>query len=101
MKSRTWTWRSFIPEKLIRFQSLQLKTTGFTQLPQEGTLIWYECFASVSQKPLSVASVAFLNFINRADVAAKNAEDVWYATANKAAMDLMSEEYLEDHELFS
>jgi spermidine/putrescine-binding protein len=69
-------------------------------VPEEGTLIWYECFASLAQKPLSDAAIAFLNFINRPDVAARNAEEIWFATTNKAALELVSDDYLQDRELF-
>lgn len=69
-------------------------------VPEEGTLIWYECFASLAQNPLSEAAIDFLNFINRPDIAAQNAEEIWFATTNKAALELVSGDYLQDRELF-
>ncbi|MDV7104665.1 spermidine/putrescine ABC transporter substrate-binding protein [Vibrio sp. TH_r3] len=69
-------------------------------VPDEGTILWYECFAAPADKPLSTATIEFLNFINRPEIAAKNAEDIWLATTNKSALNYVSQEYLEDKELF-
>ena len=69
-------------------------------VPKEGTLIWYECFASPAGQPLKQAAIDFLSFLNRPDVAAINAEAVWYATANDSAVLQASEEYRADTELF-
>ncbi|PWI33312.1 spermidine/putrescine ABC transporter substrate-binding protein [Vibrio albus] len=69
-------------------------------VPEEGSLIWYECFASVAQRPLNEASLMFLDFISRPDIAAKNAEEIWFSTANQAALELVSDDYLQDEELF-
>lgn len=69
-------------------------------IPEEGTLLWYECFASVAGKPHSPATQAFLNFINRPDISAQNAEEMWLATTNESAVDAASAEYKQDKELF-
>jgi spermidine/putrescine-binding protein len=69
-------------------------------VPDEGTLVWYECFAAPGGKTMSAAAMAFLNFINEPEIAAQNAEDIWLATTNKSALDYVSEEYLMDEELF-
>jgi spermidine/putrescine-binding protein len=42
----------------------------------------------------------FLDFISRPDIAAKNAEEIWFSTANQAALELVSDDYLQDEELF-
>ena len=69
-------------------------------IPDDGTLVWYECLSSHIDNPMSKATVEFINYLNRPDIAAKNAEDVWFATANKEALKLVSDEYMEDSELF-
>lgn len=69
-------------------------------IPKEGTLLWYECFASVSSKPFSDAALSFLNFINQPHIAAINAEAVWIATSNQSALKFTSQTYLDDKELF-
>lgn len=68
-------------------------------VPKEGSLLWHECFASVSGHPLSAAAQAFVDFLNRPEIAAKNAEEIWIATTNQAALSLVSDEYLQDSEL--
>lgn len=68
--------------------------------PKEGTLLWYECFAAVSSRPLSNATLAFLNFINGPQIAAKNAESIWTATANQSALEYVDQEYLTDSEIY-
>ncbi|PJC86734.1 spermidine/putrescine ABC transporter substrate-binding protein [Vibrio sp. HA2012] len=69
-------------------------------VPEEGTLLWYECFAAVKEQPFSDAVIAFLDFIHRPEIAAKNAEDIWYATTNKSALEVADDEYLQDRDLF-
>ncbi len=69
-------------------------------VPDEGTIIWNECFAAPSHKPIRKATLAFLNFINRPDIAAKNAEEIWMATSNESALKYTSSEYLNDTSLF-
>lgn len=69
-------------------------------VPKEGTLIWHECFAAPIGHPIKQATLEFLSFINRADIAAINAESVWYATSNDAAIEMTSDEYRKDSELF-
>lgn len=69
-------------------------------VPDEGTLIWYECLAAHAKKPLSEAAWAFLDFINQPEVAIRNAESIWFATTNHGALKQASEEYRQDPELF-
>ncbi|MBD1388098.1 spermidine/putrescine ABC transporter substrate-binding protein [Neiella sp. HB171785] len=69
-------------------------------VPKEGTLLWAECLAAPAEKPLSEATIAFLEFISRPDIAALNAESLWFSTPNKAALALTSAEYQQDTNLF-
>lgn len=69
-------------------------------VPKEGTLIWHECFAAPKGHTIKPATLEFLSFINRADISAINAESVWYATSNDAAIKLTSDQYQHDSELF-
>lgn len=69
-------------------------------IPHEGTLLWYECFSSYGNKPLNQASIEFLQFISNPKNAIKNAEEIWFATANKQAIKLADDDYLNDTELF-
>lgn len=68
-------------------------------IPDEGTLVWYECLSSHSKKPMSKATQEFLAYISRPDIAAKNAQDIWFATTNKDALKLADDEYLKGVDL--
>lgn len=69
-------------------------------MPDEGTIIWQECFAQLKDTPLKTATIDFLNFINDPKIAAMNAEYVWYATSNRKAMQYVNDDYKNDPELF-
>jgi spermidine/putrescine-binding protein len=80
------------------------EATGFDDweylIPKEGTLIWYECFASLATVVPTPATIEFLNFINEPHIAALNAADEWFATTNQAALQYANDDYLNDAELF-
>jgi spermidine/putrescine-binding protein len=69
-------------------------------VPEEGTLLWVECFAVPDGRTIKEATLLFLDFINRPDVAAINAETLWFSTTNQAAIPFTSQEYQEDSTLF-
>jgi len=69
-------------------------------IPNEGTLLWHECLASHRDKPMNQATVDFIKFINKPDNAIKSAQEFWFATPNKAALKLASDDYRNDQELF-
>jgi putrescine transport system substrate-binding protein len=58
-------------------------------IPTEGTLSWFDALAIPSDAPHPVEAHAFIDFMLRADVAAKNATSVRYATVNRAALPLL------------
>ena len=62
--------------------------------PNEGTLVWIDYFAiaqATNNKPLAHQ---VLNFINRPDIAARNAEWVYFASPNVATKPYLSAAYL-------
>lgn len=69
-------------------------------IPKEGSMIWYECFASPKGVPMKPATLQFLNFINRPKISALNAEAIWFATTNDDALRYASDTYLSDTEIF-
>ncbi|NND91448.1 MAG: spermidine/putrescine ABC transporter substrate-binding protein [Granulosicoccus sp.] len=69
-------------------------------LPEEGGLIWAD-YLTVAQSSLNKKlAFEFLNFINEPSIAARQAEYVYYATPNAAAMELVSQEYLDNPVIF-
>jgi putrescine transport system substrate-binding protein len=58
-------------------------------IPIEGALSWFDVLAIPSDAPHPVEAHVFIDFMLRADVAAKNATSVRYATFNRAALPLL------------
>ncbi len=69
-------------------------------VPEEGTLLWADCWAAPYGKTLKPATVAFLKFINRPDIAAMNAERMGFTTVNQAALALVNNDYRSNKVLF-
>ncbi|MBF0265237.1 MAG: spermidine/putrescine ABC transporter substrate-binding protein [Gammaproteobacteria bacterium] len=63
-------------------------------LPIEGSSLWIDSWAVTKKSNQPELAYKFLNFINQADHAAKNAEYTAYATPNKAATKLLPKSYL-------
>lgn len=62
-------------------------------IPEEGALLWIDYLTIAQTSQNKVLAHQFLNFINRADIAARLAEWVYYASPNLAAVPLISEEH--------
>ena len=65
-------------------------------IPAEGGLLWVDYLSVASTSVRKPLARAFIDFLNRPAVAARNAEYVFYATPNLAARELMSDDYLAD-----
>jgi len=63
-------------------------------LPKEGGNIWVDYLTVSSRSAHKEAAWHFIEFINRPENAARQAEFVYYASPNKAATALMSDEFL-------
>ncbi|NOH95523.1 spermidine/putrescine ABC transporter substrate-binding protein [Vibrio sp. 99-70-13A1] len=69
-------------------------------VPDEGSLIWTECFAVPKSEKINSAALEFLRYLNKPEIAARNAESIWFATPNQAALPLTTEEYQQDQSIF-
>jgi spermidine/putrescine-binding protein len=69
-------------------------------VPDEGTLTWIECLAIPSDTAITNSTRAFIEYINRPEIAARNAESIWVSTSNQAALPQTNEEYRSDLTLF-
>ena len=56
-------------------------------LPKEGAVIWQDNLAVPKGAPNLYTAMAFIDFMNLPEVAAANANFVWYGSPNKAARD--------------
>lgn len=61
------------------------------RLPKEGNLVWFDTWAIPADAPNPEGALAFINFVMRPDIAAKAANETGFATANQAAIPLVSE----------
>lgn len=60
-------------------------------VPREGALMWFDSFAIPADAPHPEEARAFIDFMNRPEIAAKNASFVSYASGNLAAKPLVDE----------
>jgi spermidine/putrescine transport system substrate-binding protein len=69
-------------------------------VPKEGTSAWVDCLSIVESSLNKPAAKQFLSFINRPEVAAENASEIWFATANLNAIKFIDEELVSDESIF-
>jgi spermidine/putrescine-binding protein len=69
-------------------------------VPKEGSNIWFDCWIIPDCAKHKKEAEAFIDFMNREDVAAMNFDYIYYATPNKAVYDALDEETKEDETIF-
>jgi len=69
-------------------------------LPKEGALLWNDTFIIPANSPNTYTAELFLNFILRADINAKIANENLYATPNEAAFPFIEPEVLNNPVIF-
>lgn len=65
-------------------------------VPEEGTNVWFDNIVIPKTASNIEGAYAFINFINRPEIAARNAEYIGYSTPNKDALALLPEEVTDD-----
>ena len=65
-------------------------------VPEEGSNLWVDYLTVFQASPRKDLAAKFIDFLNRPEIAARNAEFVYYATPNTAARQHVSDEYAED-----
>ncbi len=65
-------------------------------VPKEGTIVWFDMYAIPADAPHPNNAHAFINFMMKPDVAAKNSNFVNYATGNAASLPLVDESVRSD-----
>jgi spermidine/putrescine transport system substrate-binding protein len=65
-------------------------------VPTEGSLLWQDTLAIPNGAPHPMNAHAFMNFVLDAEAGKHIAETIKYATANKAARELASDDYKSD-----
>lgn len=69
-------------------------------IPKEGSNIWFDNIVIPKTSKNTKGAYELINYLLRPDVAAKNADYVWYSTPNKKAMELISPEARENKTLY-
>ena len=69
-------------------------------IPREGALMWFDSFAIPADAPNKDNAYTFLNYMMRADVAARNSNMVSYASGNLAAKGEISKEILDNPNIY-
>jgi spermidine/putrescine transport system substrate-binding protein len=65
-------------------------------VPEEGGNLWVDYLTIFQASPRKALAAKFIDFLNRPEIAARNAEFVYYATPNIAARQHVSTDYAED-----
>ena len=63
-------------------------------VPKEGSNVWFDNVVIPKTAKNVEAALAFINFINDANLAARNTEYIYYSTPNQGALDLLDEEFV-------
>jgi len=66
-------------------------------IPKEGTNIWFDNMVIPKNAQNKELAEEFINFMNRPEIAAKNAEYIGYSTPNTAARELLPDELKNSH----
>lgn len=69
-------------------------------VPEEGGNIWVDFMAVLSHSTNKKLAMKFIDFMNRPENAARQAEFVYYPTPNSAAEKLLPREFVEDPEIY-
>ncbi len=69
-------------------------------VPNEGTMLWVDCLSIPTGKETKQATLDFINYINRHEIAAQNAQDVYITNVSAEAVKLLSQDILDDKELY-
>lgn len=69
-------------------------------VPREGTILWVDCLAAIQESPRNKLALQFIDFLNRPDIAAMNAEFLGFGTPNQSAIQHMSEDYRSNQSIF-
>ncbi len=69
-------------------------------VPKEGSNVWFDNVVIPKSAQNVEAAHAFINFINDANLAARNTEYIFYSSPNQGAIDLLDEEF-RSNEIFN
>jgi putrescine transport system substrate-binding protein len=69
-------------------------------IPKEGALMWLDSFAIPADAPHVDAALAFINFMLKPEIAARNSNYVYYANGNKGSQQYLNEDVIGDKAIY-
>lgn len=69
-------------------------------IPKEGSNIWFDTLVIPKTAKNTEGAYALMNYLLRPDIAAQNANYIVYSSPNKAALEMIDQEYLDDPTLY-
>jgi putrescine transport system substrate-binding protein len=69
-------------------------------IPKEGALMWLDSFAVPADAPHVDAALAFINFMLKPEIAARNSNYVYYANGNKGSQQYLNEDVIGDKAIY-
>jgi spermidine/putrescine transport system substrate-binding protein len=69
-------------------------------IPKEGTNLWFDVMAIPKGAKNLEGALQFMDFLNRPEIALRNAEYIGYATPNLAARAMLPEEVRDDPQAY-
>lgn len=75
------------------------KNLAYT-IPEEGSNIWFDTLVIPKTSKNTEGAYALINYLLKPEVAAKNADYIWYSSPNKNAKKLINKKALQDNTLY-
>jgi putrescine transport system substrate-binding protein len=69
-------------------------------IPKEGALMWFDSFVIPADAPHPDEAHAFINFMMKPEIAAKNSNYVYYANGNLDSQPLLEEDVIDDPAIY-
>jgi len=69
-------------------------------IPKEGALMWFDSFVIPADAPHPDEALAFINFMMKPEIAARNSNYVYYANGNKDSQPLLNEDVIGDPAIY-
>jgi putrescine transport system substrate-binding protein len=93
-------WNGDVLQARARAGELGQGTEIGYSIPKEGTLIWFDMLAIPKDAPHPENAHAFINFLQRADIAAANTNFIKYANGNSASFPLVDASIRNDEAVY-
>ena len=94
------SWSGDFAQAAIRAQEAGIDIDLRYTIAKEGSALWVDGFYIPSDAPHKDNAYLFINFMTRPDIAADNANNNYYANANRSSWELIEPEILDNPAIF-